>query len=646
MRTTLKRGIGRAAGANGNGRSVLPPSALTPMARYRQPEPPRKTRIEIVGRIVLWLLIAVMCIALGLVGGAYLFFHESVAAIVSHSPGVRNAQVDLKVPPPNHAAIALIIGYDHRANEVAGTPSRSDTMMLLRADPVTNTISLLSFPRDMLVDIHCPGVGLYQDKINAAYARCGPRGSLDTVQALTGLPINYLITVNFHGFKEVVDKLGGVYVDIDRRYHNNNQGLGSGFTYATINLNPGYQRLNGAPALDYVRYRHTDSDLYRVARQQLFVEAMKQQFKRNFSLTSVPGIIGAITRNVEVGVGGGKAITPGTVLSYALFAYHLPPGHFFQAKIGGLTGYSQLTTDPSNIATAVQQFESPDVAAPGIATAVALGKKPHGLPPKPEKTTVTALNGNGHPGDGATAAYLLRQRGYQTLTPPAGSTGNAPSFDYFHTAVFFDPKQRRSTAAAKVLAKLFVPADTLPLTPALRPLANGAMVTVVVGKTFHGTIAPPPPTTTPQERQPPQVVHDPGATSGLLAAAQKKLAFPVMVPTMLEQTSQPSSEVPITVYDITRHHLSARLTFVTGGLQYWGIQETDWKDAPILGERNVRHVTKGREYDFYFNGPELHMIVLRTPKATYWVVNTLLNTISNETMLAIAEGLQPLAAAK
>ena len=57
-----------------------------------------------------------------------------------------------------------------------------------------------------------------------AYARCGPKGTLATVRHLTGLPVNYLITVNFHGFKEVVDKLGGIWMDVDRRYYNKNTG--------------------------------------------------------------------------------------------------------------------------------------------------------------------------------------------------------------------------------------------------------------------------------------------------------------------------------------------------------------------------------------------------------------------------------------
>ena len=109
------------------------------------------------------------------------------------------------MPEAHQPAVALIVGYDHRAGGRSTLASRSDTIMLLRADPETKTISLLSFPRDLLVPIYCPGKPPFTDRINAAYSVCGARGTLATVQRLTGVPINYLITVNFHGFKQVVD---------------------------------------------------------------------------------------------------------------------------------------------------------------------------------------------------------------------------------------------------------------------------------------------------------------------------------------------------------------------------------------------------------------------------------------------------------
>ena len=67
-----------------------------------------------------------------------------------------------------------------------------------------------------------------------------------------------------------MNKLGGVWVDIDRRYYNQNTGSVA-TNYANIDLQPGYQQMTGKKALDFVRFRHTDTDLFRLARQQLFV---------------------------------------------------------------------------------------------------------------------------------------------------------------------------------------------------------------------------------------------------------------------------------------------------------------------------------------------------------------------------------------
>ena len=220
---------------------------------------------------------------------------------------------------------------------------------------------MLSFPRDLMVDIHCPGQAPFADKINAAYATCNVQGAVATLKNLTGVDINYLITVNFRGFRQVVNRLDGVWVDVDHRYFNRNDGTLEN-NYAAINLRPGYQRLGGQPALDFVRFRHTDTDFHRNARQQAFMKAMKEQVASSFSITDLPGLLNTITSNVEVGRGGGSGISPREVLRYALFAYGLPPGHVFQSKIEGLTGYAQLYTDPANIDQAVAEFLHPDVA--------------------------------------------------------------------------------------------------------------------------------------------------------------------------------------------------------------------------------------------------------------------------------------------
>jgi hypothetical protein len=94
--------------------------------------------------------------------------------------------------------------------------------------------------------------------------------------------------------------------------------------------------------------------------------------------------------------------------------------------------------------------------------------------------------------------------------------------------------------------------------------------------------------------------------------------------------------------DEDRKHKTLRLTYRIGSNEYWGVQMTDWEDAPALSGRNFVRNIGGRRFELYYDGPRLHMVVLRTEHASYWVVNTLLDRLSNETMLAIAKGLRPL----
>jgi hypothetical protein len=98
----------------------------------------------------------------------------------------------------------------------------------------------------------------------------------------------------------------------------------------------------------------------------------------------------------------------------------------------------------------------------------------------------------------------------------------------------------------------------------------------------------------------------------------------------------------VRAYAIEGKHRAVRLVYHTGSNEYWGVEETDWTDAPILADRSFRHDIGGREFELYYAGSRLHMVVLNANGATYWVVNTLLDSLSNETMLAIAKGLKPL----
>ena len=658
MRTTLKRGIGRGAEVNGNGRSILPPGSLTPVTLYRQPPPRQRGLAAQIGRFFAWLIVTVLMLVVGLVGGFYLWAHESAAALQAHSADAKRAQARLDaVPDAKHAAISLVIGYDHRAGE-GGLPSRSDTMMLVRADPVTKTISLLSFPRDLIVPLYCPGatasgahngpaVVVDHGRINSAYAYCGSVGALETVRHYTNLPINYLVSVNFLGFIAVVNKLGGVWMDVDRRYYNKNVGTGS-TNFANIDLQPGYQRMTGKQALDFVRFRHTDSDVFRLARQQQFVSAARQRIAKSIGPSSLVGIVNTISHHkyLEIGVGGGGQFSVNTVYSYAKFAYGLPPGHVFKVAIQGLVGENELSTDQSNIEDAVQSFLNPDVSASATSTAVALGRKirtrKRTLPPA--QVTLAVLNGNGHPGSASNASYLLGRQGYPIELPPSNQPANAPNWNYFHSKIYYDPaRPGAGKIGAEQVARLVGSADVEPMPANIAPLSNGALLVVVVGATFHDQltpiVVPKPPT-----RHPPNIRHDAAETRSTLFRLRKRLPFRLEVPTVLERNSSLDDgpgETPSRVY-VLGGQPTVRLTYRLGANEYWGIQMTRWLDAPALADKSLTQRINGRTFDLYYTGPHLHMVVLRDNGASYWVVNTLLDSLSNETMLAIAKGFRPM----
>lgn len=656
MRTTLKKGTSESA--NGNG--AFPPEAPfapdpqlvaePPLRVAAAPPPPRmpasldgprsprsyyrsrRHPLRLLGKIVMWLVVAVLVAAGALAGGVKLYFDYSVAAIRATSPETVAAQKELDAAPAaGEPATAIVIGYDMRAGETAAG-SRSDTVMLLRAHPDQKAVTLLSFPRDLIVDIPgCTGHPAWRGRINEAYSYCGPRGTLLTVKELTGVPINYMITVNFRAFRKIVDRLGGVYMDVDRRYFNDNAGLGAGQTYATIDLKPGYQHLDGRSALDFVRYRHTDSDLYRVVRQQEFVKAFKQQVSNNWSLFQLPGIVKAVTENVEVAKGGKQALDSDEVISYARLVYSLPAGNFQQVNLDNVSGFNELDVSETDLQAAVRRFMNPDVEASEKALDVATGRKPRAPEaPPPSEVTVEIQNGNGVAGAADEAAYLLGQIGYQTA-----NGGNAQSFDYFHTTVLYDPASEDGELAARAVADLFGDADVEE-----SPAALPSLLRVIVGKTFQGTLGPAPVDTTP-ERQPPAVVTDPDSIVPLLRPFRRRMDFPIMVPTVREESSSLSTESGIRPHRIDEHS-ALRLTYTTGANEYWGIQQTSWTEAPILNSATLERRIGGRTYRLFFSGANLHMVAFEQDGGVYWVVNTLLNRLSNETMIAIAKGLKPL----
>jgi hypothetical protein len=200
------------------------------------------------------------------------------------------------------------------------------------------------------------------------------------------------------------------------------------------------------------------------------------------------------------------------------------------------------------------------------------------------------------------------------------------------------------------MENLLEPAEVakMPRSPNLLSLDPGSMLLVVLGTAFPGTLPPQVQRTIPKH-QPAYVRFDRSQAEPLLQPLVKKIKFRLMVPTILERSSYAdrlSGDKPVRYYYIKDRHKAVRLVFRTAGGEFWGVQETDWEDAPALTDRSFRHSLGGREFDLYYNGSRLHMIVLHQGSASYWVVNTLRDSLSNETMIAIAKGLKPLTTGK
>ncbi|MDQ5894067.1 MAG: hypothetical protein QG596_328 [Actinomycetota bacterium] len=197
-----------------------------------------------------------------------------------------------------------IIGSDVRTGGGAATddPGRSDTAILLRLDPDSGQIAMLSIPRDLYVEI--PGIGY--DKFNAAYSYGGIKLTLQTMKQLTGLEINHVVNVDFQGFADVIDAVGCVYADVDRYYFNDNSQGGE--EYATIDIEAGYQKLCGYDALDFARYRHTDSDLVRAARQQDLIGEIRNRLSLGEVIKRRNELLDAFADNTRSDIGGGDEV--------------------------------------------------------------------------------------------------------------------------------------------------------------------------------------------------------------------------------------------------------------------------------------------------------------------------------------------------
>ncbi|MGN6867131.1 MAG: LCP family protein [Solirubrobacteraceae bacterium] len=335
-----------------------------------------------------------------------------VAAVLGLALGIHTLRHLAPAAALTRPETILLIGSDHRA----GTPFKdvnTDTMMLVRLDPNSKTIKVLSLPRDLKVQIP-QGRALQTGKLNTAYFYGGP-GLLIKVlqqQVFPGLKVDHVVDFNFAGFEKIVDAIGCVYGDIDHRYYNNTAVTG----YSSIDIQPGYQKLCGADALSFVRFRHTDSDLVRDVRAEDFIRWAKSQFSRDRIISEEGTLLRIFGENATTD--HSLHTTDGVINLFKLVASTLGrplqsiPFPAVLAPCGGASEPCYLTATRSAEAAAYQQFITPATAPAAVA------------PSTPPASAPTSTGLVADPADGLYQAAGLRGAGLPVLYPRLIAAGS------------------------------------------------------------------------------------------------------------------------------------------------------------------------------------------------------------------------------
>jgi LCP family protein required for cell wall assembly len=460
------------------------------------------------------------------------------------------------VRPPEYEgapATYLILGSDRRAASKDALdrtdPPHSDTILLVRFDPEQGQTSVLSIPRDLLVNIKASTGQYYpQEKVNAAYTYGamlgGVRGSMvlaaETIEheVFPGLKLNGIVDVNFKGFIQVVDTLGCVYVNVDHRYYHVNTGAPEE-NYSEINLQPGYQKLCYNNALSYVRYRHGDSDFVRVARQQDFLRDLREQI----SPSNVAGQLDKVAKAV-----GHAIITSG----FSSSADQL-------IELAKLIGFSQ--------------------------------SKPL------RQVKFRAANANA----------AIKGGSYVTSTP---ELEQATLNDFLH-------------GQQKV---------SVPQTPASASSSHG-----------HATHGHHKQSSAPSSASI-GLYPTPTAGDNELVKESVNMPFRVLYPGL---ETGPAVQQPARAYTLLDNDNHLRHAYIVAFQQntlggYYDFEGTDWLNPPIVAHPSETRRIGHTDYRIFADGSHIHLVAWRQGNVLYWVVNTLLEDLTNEQMLAIARSAQPL----
>lgn len=238
----------------------------------------------------------------------------------------------------------LLVGADQRSGE---TKFNTDSLILASVDPETQRVTLLSIPRDTRVAL--PGHGYI--KINAVTALTDLPTLQKTVAELTGVTIAGYIQTNFQGFKKVIDTLGGVTVDVEKDMYYETGDVEDGY----INLHKGVQRMDGAKALQYARFRHDAlADISRTARQQVVLKAVAKEMFQLSTLPKLPFLIPQLMQAVHTNLSA-KDIFSLTKVAVGFQSSNVisqtVPGNFLE-----MDGISYWQVDPIEVKKVVRNL--------------------------------------------------------------------------------------------------------------------------------------------------------------------------------------------------------------------------------------------------------------------------------------------------
>lgn len=582
-------------------------------ARYtRYSAAPQKATSRLWLRIVRWTAIVVIVAVAFVAGGWVGWFNAQARQLEGNNPEVvEQVRKELAPALPGEPVNILVLGSDRRY-QAGGDVGRSDTLMLLRLDPKTKSVSILSVPRDLNVQI--PGHG--SDRINAAYSLGGPVLSVATFKALTGLPVHDYMEVDFLGFVNIVDALGGVYLDVDQRYY-----VAPNSGYAAIDIKAGYQRLSGRDALNFARFRHADSDFTRMVRQQTFVRELQRQSFRWGNWRRIPELVKIITRNTTSNISSLRQWLSMARLVLEIDTSRVYSTHVIASPLD-VNGASELQASPDQIAAAVEQFTHPD--------------KPPVQPPQGKKMpknsfTVSVSNGGAAAGTAGQVAAALERDGYHPvvagdLLPTSGSTD---------TVVY---ATRSYVGNARALAAEMKPSSVVEV-QRMRGGVEG--VSVVLGPSFTGLAVVAPNNSTGGFGQ--QVTTGVNKDAAMWKQFASRTSLKVQMPsawvsgcTYLWSDSR-TYRIPTGSGD------AAALCVVgqTASGKYWHVQEMRWTDPPAVTSPNETVSIQGRDFMLFYNGSALHKVAWQDGNTLYWLANSLEDDLSKETMLAMAASFKP-----